>query len=202
MGSFDPPRAAMEGRTLSVARTRRVGTARARSAQPSALRAPRSALLRIFHCRWSRPDVIVPDEGIVSPLPLHTCACGDFTLMAREDWFDLLGYPEFEMFSLHIDGVFCYLAHHAGVVEEVLEEPMRIYHIEHGTGSGWTPEGATKLMERIAAKRIPCLECQEVLAWAAEMRRLNRPLVLNYQDWGMPDDVLAETVVGETPQTR
>jgi hypothetical protein len=101
------------------------------------------------------------------------------------------------MFSLHIDSVFCYLAHHHGVIEEMLEEPMRIYHIEHGTGSGWTPEGATKLMERIAARGISCLECQEVLAWATEMRRLDRPLVLNYEGWGMADDVLPETVVGE-----
>ena len=116
----------------------------------------------------------------------------------REDWFELQGYPEFEMFSLHIDSVFCYMAHHNGIFEEMLEDPMRIYHIEHGTGSGWTPEGANKLMERIAAKGISCLECQEVLAWATEMRRLNRPLVLNYADWGMANDILPETVVGKT----
>jgi hypothetical protein len=166
------------------------------SAGHFALRAPRSALLRVFGCRWSRPDAIVPEEGIISPLPLHTCACGDFTLLAREDWFALQGYPEFELFSLHIDSVFCYQAHHAGIVEEVLPEPMRIYHIEHGTGSGWTPEGAAKLMERIAAKGIACLECLEVLAWATEMRRRNRALVLNDEDWGMPDADLPETVVG------
>jgi hypothetical protein len=162
-----------------------------------ALRASRAALLRIFGCRWSRPDAIVPEQGIISPLPLHTCACGDFTLLAREDWFELRGYPEFELFSLHIDSVFCYQAHHHGVVEEVLPDPMRIYHIEHGTGSGWTPEGAAKLMERIAAKGIACLECQEVLAWATEMRRRNRPLVFNDENWGLPADVLPETVVGQ-----
>src|SRR5438132_453915 len=159
---------------------------------------PGGPVLRLFRCSWSKPGITVPDRDIVSPLPLHTCACGDFTLLAREDWFDLLGYPEFEMFSLHIDSVLCYLAHHHGVVEEMLDEPMRIYHIEHGTGSGWTPEGADKLMERIAAKGISCLECQEVLAWATEMRRLNRPLVLNYADWGMANDVLPETVVAKT----
>ncbi len=153
---------------------------------------PGGPALRIFRCRWSKPGTTVPEDEIISPLPLHTCACGDFTLLAREDWFELLGYPEFEMFSLHIDSVFCYMAHHHGVIEEMLEEPMRIYHIEHGTGSGWTPEGATKLMERIAAKGISCLECQEVLAWATEMRRLDRPLVLNYEGWGMADDVLPE----------
>jgi hypothetical protein len=155
--------------------------------------------LRIFHCAWSKPGTSVPDHEIISPLSLHTCACGDFTLLARGDWFELLGYPEFEMFSLHIDSVLCYLAHHHGIIETMLEDPMRIYHIEHGTGSGWTPEGAAKLMERIAAKGISCLECQEVLAWATEMRRLGRPLVLNYEDWGMPNAMLPETIVGEPP---
>ena len=36
--------------------------------------------------------------------PLHTNACGDFTLMAREHWFQLRGYPEFEMYSFRLDG--------------------------------------------------------------------------------------------------
>jgi hypothetical protein len=53
-------------------------------------------------------------------------------------------------------------------------------------------------MERLAAKGISCLECQEVLAWATEMRRLNRDMVLNYENWGLPDDRLPETIVGET----
>ena len=72
-----------------------------------------------------------------------------------------------------------------------------LQQLESQAVSGWTPEGATKLMERIAAKGISCLECQEVLAWATEMRRLDRPLILNYEGWGMADDVLPETVVGD-----
>ncbi len=34
---------------------------------------------------------------------LHTNACGDFTLLARDDWFRLRGYPEWPIFSWHID---------------------------------------------------------------------------------------------------
>ena len=83
---------------------------------------------------------------------VHTNACGDFTLMAREHWFDLRGYPEFDLFSMNLDSVLCVAAHHGGAREQMLAEPMRIYHIEHGTGSGWTPEGQAKLFERIAAR--------------------------------------------------
>jgi len=34
-------------------------------------------------------------EAHRDPLLLHTYACGDFTLMAREHWLDLRGYAEF-----------------------------------------------------------------------------------------------------------
>ncbi len=85
-----------------------------------------------------------------SPVFLHTNACGDFTLLSREHWLDLRGYPEFDLYSMNLDSVFCYAAHHGGAAEEMLD-PMRIYHIEHGAGSGWTPEGQAKLFQRMAA---------------------------------------------------
>ena len=49
------------------------------------------------------------------PDDLHLNACGDFQLMAREHWFALLGYPEFQMFSMNIDGLFSSIAYYAGI---------------------------------------------------------------------------------------
>src|SRR5262249_33730220 len=49
------------------------------------------------------------------PDNLHVNACGDFQLMSREDWHALRGYPEFETFSMNIDGLFSYIADAAGV---------------------------------------------------------------------------------------
>ena len=118
-----------------------------------------------------------------SPAFLHTNGCGDFTLLSRERWFDLRGYPEIDVFSMNLDSMFCFAAHYGGAREAILADPMRIYHIEHGTGSGWTPEGQVKLFERIAAKGIPCVENDEVLAWAKQMRRLKSPLIFNHEDW-------------------
>ncbi len=139
------------------------------------------------------------------PLPvccpdfLHTNGCGDFTLIARERWFDLRGYPELDIFSMNIDSVFCFAAHYGGALEEVLTDPMRIYHIEHGSGSGWTPEGQQKLWERLAAKRIPVLDNEDVLQWGAQMRRLNSPMIFNHEDWGLSNVSLDETVPGSQP---
>jgi hypothetical protein len=89
--------------------------------------------------------------GMGKPVSVHTSACGDFTMMAREHWFDVRGYAELNQFySMHLDSMLCYAAHHAGAREQLLPEPMRIYHIEHGAGSGWTPEGEGKLFARMS----------------------------------------------------
>lgn len=134
------------------------------------------------------------------PLParcpdfLHTNGCGDFTLLARERWIDLRGYPELDIFSMNIDSVFCFAAHYGGALEEVLADPMRIYHIEHGSGSGWTPEGQKSLFDRIAAKGIPILDNEDVLQWGAWMRRLNSPMIFNHEDWGLSNVGFQETL--------
>jgi hypothetical protein len=133
--------------------------------------------------------------GQASPGFVHTNACGDFTLMAREHWFDLRGYPEFDLFSMNLDSVLCITAHHGGAREEMLNDPMRIYHIEHGTGSGWTPEGQAKLFERIAARGLSFVDNEDVLAWAAQMKRLNAPMIFNHEDWGLASFDLKETVL-------
>ena len=133
-----------------------------------------------------------------APKFLHTNACGDFTLLAREHWFDLRAYPEFDLFSMNLDSVFCYSAHYGGAEEEVLREPMRIYHIEHSTGSGWTPEGQVQLFERLKARGLTFVDYPEVLGWAAQMDRLRSPLIFNHENWGLSDYELPETTIPRT----
>ncbi len=122
---------------------------------------PRRASAHIG-CDWNETP------GQHQPAFVHTNACGDFTLMAREHWFDLRGYPEFDLFSMNIDSILCVAAHHGGAREEMLADPMRIYHIEHGSGSGWTPEGQAKLFERIAARGLSFVDNEE--SWFGRRR--------------------------------
>lgn len=140
------------------------------------------------------PDPAAAAAPVPPPDPpaenLHTNACGDFTLMAREHWFDLRGYPELDAFSMNIDSVLCWMAHHGGAREEVL--PFRIFHIEHATGSGWTPEGERKLYERILAKGLPWIEYRHVIGWARTMSRFDSPLIFNRGNWGFESDDLSE----------
>ncbi len=123
---------------------------------------------------------------------LHTNGSGDFTLMHRDHWLRLRGYPQWEAYSMNIDGFTCYAAHADGLREVVLREPMRIYHIEHGLGSGWSPEGERKLYERITSRGITWISKEQVLEQARSMYRRG-PLVVNDDGWGLGRETLAET---------
>jgi hypothetical protein len=135
---------------------------------------------------------VEPESGPDSTL-LHLNGCGDFTLLHRDAWFDLRGYPEFDCFSMNIDSVLCLAAHNAGYHERFLPDPMRTYHVEHGTG--WTPESQEALYERIREKGIPWLDASEVFGWADRMRYWKSPFLFNLDSWGMRDECFRETVI-------
>jgi len=114
--------------------------------------------------------------------------------MSRNDWFEIRGYAELDQFSMHLDSILCYVAQYSGITEEILEEPMRIYHIEHGAGSGWTPEGESEMYLRIARKGIPTISFDQLVELIAQMRLLHAPVIFNLDDWGLETIELPETV--------
>lgn len=139
----------------------------------------------------SQPEIVAMGR----PVCLHIMACGDFTLMAREHWFQVRGYAEIEQFSMNIDSMLCYAAHHAGAREELLLDPMRIYHIEHSVGSGWTPEGSAQLDARIARQGIPSVSWENLVWLMGQMRGLQAPVLTNLDDWGLAGHNFNESVL-------
>jgi hypothetical protein len=139
---------------------------------------------------------MIADMG--KPVAVHMSACGDFTMMAREHWFDVRSYAELDQFSMHLDSMLCCAAHHAGAREQLLREPMRIYHIEHGAGSGWTPEGEDKLNARISQQGIQSVSYGDLVALIAQMRSLHAPVIFNTNDWGLAALTLPETAPAGT----
>ncbi|MHB9030804.1 MAG: hypothetical protein ACYC9O_18705, partial [Candidatus Latescibacterota bacterium] len=136
------------------------------------------------------------------PYTAHTNACGDFTLMHRDNWMDLRGYPEFTTYSMNIDSILCYAAYYAGMEEALLDDSMKIYHIEHEAGSGWTPEGEEKLRKRMAEKGIRWIEWGAVLEWIRHMHQFKCPIIFNLENWGLGDSRLPETLIwGEERET-
>ena len=122
---------------------------------------------------------------------LHTNASGDFTLLSKETWFKIRGYPELAALSVHIDGLGCQTAYYSGVREQILAPPMQIYHIEHSADCSSKPEGDGALMAR-ADSEIPQLPYSEYREIAIRMRRECRPIVLNQDNWGLQDHGLRE----------
>ena len=126
--------------------------------------------------------------------PLHTNACGDFTLLAREQWCALRGYPELPMFSLHLDSVFCQMAHHAGVREVMPGRRCHAYHLDHE--SGWSPQEAIRLVRRMEDLHVPVVNHQLYTAWVATMRRQEGAIIFNGEDWGLDKEHLTEIEPG------
>jgi hypothetical protein len=124
-------------------------------------------------------------------MALHTVTCGDFTLLSRDDWFRLRGYPEWQIYSLHIDSVLCYMARYSGIREIVLRRKLAVYHIDHH--SGWSPEGADTLTKRMNAMGVPILNYDQLCAHVLAMHRRKSPLISNDERWGLESDTLVET---------
>jgi hypothetical protein len=141
-----------------------------------------------FFCNFRRT---IPFFGHI-----HTNGCGDFTLLSKEKWEELKGYPELEMFSWNIDSLFLILAYHLNIREIDLRPPKNIYHIEHNYGSGWTPGTGEKILfERIEKQQIPiftwedCIKISLILQYIGphkDMIRFNDP------GWGLNDYPLQE----------
>ena len=128
---------------------------------------------------------------------LHTNGCGDFTLLDRETWFRLRGYPEWPVFSWAIDSVFLFQAdaNHVGNVQWPADRCT--YHIDHG--GGWTPEDQANLFARLRQKGIPVLSEQDFFRLWDEMRdkkRRRESLVYNADDWGFAGVDLREEAPG------
>lgn len=127
---------------------------------------------------------------------LHTNACGDFTLLSREGWNAITGYPEFEAFSMNIDSVGLAAAHYAGYEETALLPPCVCFHIEHSLGSGWTPEGEKKLFARLNEKQILNPEWHVLFPLVRGMQSGNKPTALNGPAWGLANfDLPEETLL-------
>ena len=134
------------------------------------------------------------EEGALEPeiTPLHTNACGDFQLIARDDWFALRGYPEFDGFSLHIDSLFEHAAHHSGVEEAVLPPDHITYHIDHD--SGWSPQASAtgSLDKSLERRKVVRMSYTDLAHSIRIMKRKRSGLIFNPADWGLACEALPE----------
>ena len=124
---------------------------------------------------------------------LHTNGCGDFTMMTKEKWFDLHGYPEYEIFSFNIDSIILQMAYEDGLSEKILKGSLKMYHMEHS--SGWTPESSDRLIKRLKNNDIPFFSYEEFVELSSEMHQKKSPIITNKEDWGLGSETLPEVSI-------
>lgn len=152
----------------------------------------RELMSEVSNLRWFFGEVLRSIGRRLNPEPkVHTNACGDFTLLAREHWLALRGYPELALYSLHIDSLLCYMAVASGLKEYILRPPARIFHLEHG--SSWAVMSPEEKLRWFAVK--PWIDCWLLIAAWQDMHRNSRPLVFNDENWGLGMDKLREVVL-------
>ncbi len=127
---------------------------------------------------------------------LHTNGCGDFTLLSAEDWARTRAYPEWPIFSWHLDSVFLHYASALGIQEiDIDGQTAPVWHLEHAKGSGYVPGYESALFSRLEATGVPYLTseafagCATKYYHAARSRELGP---LNDESWGLAECMLAE----------
>ena len=165
-------------------------------------------------------------SGAESDFPkLHTNACGDFQLLSRKYWHLLHGYREADIVAAHVDGLLSYASYAAGVKEVILNDPMRIYHIDHDDNFGdrlkrhrprfeellslllpFIPTRIRNKMTYLYRKfvsdktkaevyGIPTLSSSEYLNLCREIVAGKRSYIFNDDTWGLAQESLEEFII-------
>lgn len=115
-------------------------------------------------------------------------ACGDFTLMSKEDWLKIEGYVELDLYSIHIDSMALNACVALGIEQVILPYQCCSYHIYHE--EGWASMNPMHVL-RFLAKR-PGMD------WGA-MHNAGRHIIehkvnydINTPDWGFANEKLEE----------
>jgi hypothetical protein len=83
------------------------------------------------------------------------------------------------------------MAHYSGIREVVLKRNMALYHVDHH--SGWSPEGADVLVNRMRSMGVPILEYEQLCSYVMAMHQRKLQLITNDESWGLASEDLLET---------
>lgn len=118
-------------------------------------------------------------------------ACGDFTLMSKQSWLQIEGYPELEIYSIHIDSMGIIAAAALDLKQVVFTEEECCYHIEHS--GGW--EFKTPIDKIHFYTKKPMLDWWSVREAGLYLMENKTTYKLNKSNWGFADVALSEIPV-------
>jgi hypothetical protein len=117
-------------------------------------------------------------------------ACGDFTLMSKEDWLLIDGYVELDMYSIHIDSMGLWSACALGMEQVIFPYKACVYHIDHE--NGWESDDVIKTIKFLSDK--PCLDYSIVHRAGMKMVANGTNWGLNTENWGWADKEFEEFI--------
>lgn len=117
-------------------------------------------------------------------------ACGDFTLMSKEDWFRIDGYVELDMYSIHIDSMGLWSACALGMEQVIFPYKACVYHIDHE--NGWESDDVIKTIKFLSDK--PCLDYSIVHRAGMKMVANGSNWGFNTENWGWADKEFEEFI--------
>ena len=106
-----------------------------------------------------------------------TEACGDFHLVHRSVWDQVYGYPEWPIWSIHLDSLFQSQCFNRGIQQTVLQ--AGIYHLDHARSWVVNPE---------EIKQHPHIELELVSALHKFQKTTGVQLTFNDVNWGAADE--------------
>ncbi|MCF8276213.1 MAG: hypothetical protein K9J17_05705 [Flavobacteriales bacterium] len=122
---------------------------------------------------------------------MDTVTCGDFTLMAKVDWLKIDGYPELDMYSIHIDSMGLWSACAIEMEQVIFPYYACVYHIDHE--NGWESDDVMKTIRFLADK--PSLDYSIIHRGGMKMVKEGSNWGINRPDWGWANYQFEECVL-------
>jgi hypothetical protein len=133
--------------------------------------------------KWTHP-------GQFPHFVIDFMACGDFTLMSKENWIKIDGYVELDMYSIHVDSMGLWSACALGMEQQIFPYQACIYHIDHE--NGWESEDVIKTIKFLSDK--PSLDYSIVHRAGMKMVATGTNWGLNKEDWGWANENFDEYI--------
>lgn len=119
---------------------------------------------------------------------LDRMACGDFTLMHRDDWARIEGYAELDLYSIHVDTLCLVAARALGMRQVVFPTEACTYHIDHP--AGWSSMGPVEKLKFLEQR--PGIDFGILLEVTYDLLEHGKALGINGPDWGYNTTELEE----------
>lgn len=121
-------------------------------------------------------------------LQLDSHACGDFTMMHKDAWTAIDGYPELDLYSIHIDTMGIAAAGALGYKQISFPTAACTYHIDHF--NGWEALGPIERLNFVHSK--PSIGFDVVSDASKYIMRNKTTFGFNKPDWGFANNDLKE----------